>query len=362
MQRRTFLKAAIAAQIAASPYRGAAAEPQEPHYPEESISDFSKSLRPLGRILELEGYYVWCNTPIQDELGKTHVFYSRWPEKRGMGGWLNACEIAHAVAENPAGPYETVDVVLAPRPGHWDSTTCHNPHIQKADDQYCLFYLGNSNGKTNTKRVGLAISDSLDGPWRRSERPLLEPGAEGQWDDHCTTNPSFIKLPDGQCRLYYKSWNTADYLSGKPPVRGNRKYGLAVASDLQGPYTKHPDNPLVDFSSLGNNRQCEDAYIWREDGVFKMIARDMGVFDHNVGLIMESRDGVSWTEPQIAYFGLDRYLTQPPAPRRLRRYGRLERPQLLFQDGRPTHLFGASQGGRHMTASGVVFAIDPAEE
>src|SRR5690606_28086949 len=104
----------------------------------------------------------------------------------------------------------------------------------------------------------------------------------------------YIAHPNGESWLYYKSWNTADYVRDSPPIRGNRKYGLATATQLAGPYTRHPENPLVDFSGLGENRQCEDAYVWLEDGVFKMIARDMGVFSHEVGLYLESSDGIEW--------------------------------------------------------------------
>lgn len=355
MQRRQFLQAATVAAITSSGSQTLARTTTE--QPPRIESDFCKRLQPLGRILELEGYFVWCNTPIYGPDGRVHVFYSRWPKGRGMGGWLNACEIAHAVADQPEGPYETLDVAIAPRPGNWDATTCHNPHIQQVDDKYCLFYMGNRNGRTNTKRVGLAIADSLDGPWRRADEPLLLPGDEGAWDDHCTTNPSFIRAADGRCLLYYKGWNDKDYVTGKPPIRGNRMYGLAVADSVEGPYRKHPGNPLVDFSGLGENQQCEDAYVWLEDGRYKMIARDMGVFDHEVGLYMESDDGVQWSPPKVGYYPLKHYVDQPPAPRGLRRYGRLERPQLLMRDGRPTHLFSSSQGGEQQTASGFVFAL-----
>lgn len=358
MWRRNFLRLAAAtplAQIAAPGARGSEAA----DYPTAAISDFCRRLKPVGRILELEGYYVWCNAPIYGPDGRVHVFYSRWPERYGMGGWLRACEVAHAVADRPEGPYRTSDVALQPRgDGHWDATTCHNPHIQRVGDRYCLFYMGSSNGQTSGKRIGLAEADSLDGPWERTEQPILEPGAEGAWDDHCTTNPCYITHPNGEGWLYYKSWRTEDYLRDKPPVRGNRKYGLATGPGPGGPFQRHPENPLVSFEDRGQNRQCEDAYVWLEHGVFKMIVRDMGVFNHEVGLYMESPDGIRWSEPQIAYYELARYFDQPPAPRRLQRYGRLERPQLLMRQGRPTHLFGASQGGRHMTASGVVFAIE----
>lgn len=324
------------------------------------LSPFAKRLKPVGRILELPGYYVWCNAPIYDADGRVHVFFSRWPEKAGMGGWLNCCEIAHAVAPVPEGPYELVGTVLSPRKGCFDATTCHNPHIQHVDGKYCLFYMGNSDRTTRTKRIGLALADSLDGPWTRPETPLLEAGEPGAWDDHCTTNPAFLKHPDGSYWLYYKSWNTRDYESAPKGARikGNRKYGLAVARNLAGPYLKYEANPVIDFSALGANRQLEDAFVWREDGKFKLIARDMGFFDHFAGLYFESVDGLRWPEPQIAYLGAAHYVAEPPPPRHLTRYGRFERPQLLMKDGRPRYLFTAAQGGRPQTASGFVFRLE----
>lgn len=323
------------------------------------ISGFERRLKPLGRILELEGYYVWGTSPIAGPDGKIHVFFSRWDARKGMSGWINGSEIAHAVANKPQGPWTGIETILAPRgEGFFDGTTCHNPHIQYADGKYLLFYIGNSNKKTNTKRIALATADSLYGPWNRPDKPLLEAGEPGAWDDHCTSNPSFLKHPNGEYWLYYKSWNTGEYEHPvNPEIRGNRKYGLAIATRPEGPYIRYPDNPIVDYSGFGNNRQLEDAYVFTEKGHFYMIARDMGMFGHEVGIILESHDGIHWSEPAIAYFGVSHYVEEPPAPPHLKKYGRFERPQLLMQNGRPTHLFVASQGGKYLTSSAFVFEI-----
>lgn len=326
---------------------------------EDPVSDFSKRLQPIGRALEMKDYYVWCNSPVEGPDGKIHVFFSRWPAARGMGGWINCSEIAHAVAPDPESPFEYVQTVLAPRgPGYWDATTCHNPHIQHLNNRYYLFYMGNSNGRTNTKRIGLAVADSPYGPWERSDHPLLEAGAAGAWDDHCTTNPSLAVHPNGEYWLYYKSWNTADYeRDAGTAIRGNRKYGLAVAKKPEGPYHKYTQNPVIDFSKLGDNKQLEDAFAWYEKGRFKMLARDMGVYNQKVGLYMEAKDGLQWSSPSIAYYDAAHYVQEPaPAPH-LKRYGRFERPQLLMQKGKPVYLFTAAQGGQYMTSSAFIFRI-----
>lgn len=321
-------------------------------------SPFAKRLVPVGRALEMEGYYVWCNSPIEDENGLVHVFFSRWDAKKGMGGWINGSGIAHAVSDSPEAPFRFVENIFLPRPGYFDSTTCHNPLIKKIDNKYCLFYMGNSNGKTNTKRIGLATADSLDGPWQRPDKPLLEAGSPGAWDDHCTTNPAFIKHPNGQYWLYYKSWNTKDYeTSTDPLIKGNRKYGLAIADKMEGPYIKFDKNPVIDFSDRGHNQQFEDAYVWMQHKKFKMIARDMGFYNHENGIVMRSANGTKWSLPEIAYYAAGKYIEQPPAPPHLKKYGRFERPQLLFKNGQPAYLFTASQGGKYMTSSSFIFKI-----
>ncbi len=358
--RRTFLHQTFltGGALLTSGLTGYSSAP-EGKYDSRDISGFAKRLKPIGRILELEGYYVWGTSPIVAPDGKIHVFFSRWDAKKGMGGWINGSEIAHAVADKPAGPYFDIETILAPRgEGFFDGTTCHNPHIQFTNGKYYLFYIGNSNKRTDTKRIGLATSDSLSGPWQRPDKPLIEPGEVGKWDDHCTSNPAFLKHPNGQYWLYYKSWNTEEYDHPvNPAIRGNRKYGLAIADKPEGPYLKYSHNPIIDYSKLGNNRQLEDGNVFIENGRFYMIARDMGRFDHEVGIILESKDGIRWSEPKISYFGYNYYLQQPPAPPHLKKYGRFERPQILMQNGKPTYLFVASQGGQFMTSSAFVFEV-----
>ena len=333
-----------------------------PHWAAEgdsAVSDFCRRLVPVGRILEQEGYYVWGCAPIFDKEGKVHVYYSRWPEKYGMGGWIHKCEIAHAVADSPEGPYRYVETVLAPRPGYFDATTCHNPTIREIGGKYYLFYMGTSDGKFGTKRIGVAVADSPWGPWQRSDKPLLEPGPEGAWDDYITTNPALLVHPNGEYWLYYKSCNEREYTQKINGISGNRRYGVAFANDILGPYRRYEGNPIVDFSVYGGNRQVEDAYVWYEDGKYKMLMRDMGYFDHTVGLYFEPDDGLRWSQPWIGWLGAEAYIEQPPAPKHLTRYGRFERPQLLMKDGHPVYLFTASQGGKYMTASGFVFRILP---
>jgi hypothetical protein len=331
-------------------------------------SKLGKRLKPVGRILEDPDYNIWGCSPIYASDGKVHVFYSRWKNEAGTAGWINCCEIAHAVANTPEGPYETVDVAVAPRGGDWwDSMTCHNPTIHKVGEKYVLFYMGTSDGTPYTKRIGMATSDSLSGPWKRSEKPIIEPDPDPTaWNSICTTNPAFVQHPNGELWLYYKSWRITDW--EKDLANGlraatadvgkytNRQYGLAIAKTLDGPFEKVGDRPIIDLSPLGENAQSEDAYIWIEDGTFKMIMRDMGYWNHEYGLLFESADGLDWGMPTVAFYEGSRYFPEPVLG--IEREGRLERTQILMKDGKPEYIFFAMVGGKYGTSSGAVLKVE----
>ncbi|QBG46637.1 glycosyl hydrolase family 43 [Verrucomicrobia bacterium S94] len=343
---------------------------------EEKYSEFSKKLKPVGRILEDPDYNVWCCSPIYDEEGRVHVFYSKWLNAYDHLGWVAACEVGHAVADSPEGPYTDLGTVLkGKRDDSWDSWSIHNPTVYKVDGRYVMFYMGSSGaglGVTleeimemdgdeyapyfqalvETKRVGMAVADSLDGPWERvGDRPMVDVGAPGSWDDMVTSNPAFVQHEDGRYWLYYKGWDYATL-----PTGGNRRYGVAMAEHLTGPYIKYEGNPVVDYSSIDIRVQCEDGFVWREDGRYHMILRDMGFYNHEYGLIIHSDDGINWSEPEIAYREAAHYFDE--APNGLDREGRFERPQLLMKDGKPEYLFCAFRGGKYNTSSAVVLKVN----
>jgi len=72
---------------------------------------------------------------------------------------------------------------------------------------------------------------------------------------------------------------------------------------------------------------------------------------------MESNDGIKWSAPKIAFYEANHYIQQPPAPKNLKKYGRFERPQILFLKDKPAYLFTTSQGGKYMTSSTFIFKI-----
>lgn len=354
MNRKDFLKAAITMPFLGISGMNAFGEKSDALIHNNAQGEFYKRLTPLHRLLEMDGWYVWGNSPIIDEEGKVHLFFSRWPAAAGWRSWLSKCEIGHAIADRPEGPYEFIGTALEPSgPGLWDAFTCHNPTIHKVGDKYALFYIGSSDGTSGNKSIGLALADSLYGPWQKRTTPLIRRGNQNSFDDRMVSNPAFLQHPNGQFWLYYKAASEKSY------QKGNNFYALAVADRLTGPYRKVNENPVIDLSYKGENVRLEDAYAFIEDGVYKLVTRDMGYFDNYGGLYFESRDGIKWSKPQRAFFGAEYYgLQHEERADHLFRKNRIERPQILMQGGRPTYLFTSMQGGKYNLSTSFLFKID----
>jgi len=311
----------------------------------------------VGRILADPDWYVWDCGPIYGEEGKVHAFIGRWPKESRMAGWLTDAEIAHAVADRPSGPYRLAGTVLAGRKEVPWADSVFNSTIHKVGDRYALFFAGHSQQDDNLKQqIGLAVADSLNGPWRSvTDRPIIPfSGKPGSWNCLHASNPAFLRHPNGQYWVYYKGISD----TAKPPLR---TIGLAIADELEGPYRDYPGNPLISYVERGVD--IEDPYAFHYSGRFYLIMEDrLGVARYNSGpyssrraggirpgLLYESRDGIRWGQPKVAYWTSDHYFGGPRV--------RMERPQILWKNGQPDHLFLAMQSGRYGLPSPAVLKI-----
>ncbi len=368
MNRREFLQTASLGAAAVA--TGALHRPLHESQREQVISDFEKRLWPVGRVLDVKDTHVWGCSPVDGPDGKVHLFFANW--KGGHGGWITKCRVGHAVSEKPEGPFEVLDdAVLKGRGGdHWDASTIHNPTIHKVGDRYALFYIGSSTAIAkkqklhiaSTQRIGLAMADKIDGPFRRvGEGPIFDVNPEKPaWDDYIVVNPALLKHPNGQFWLYYKAWDQHQEFpesQRRKRRKGLRKLGLAVADRIEGPYRRHPQNPIVDFHRLGQV-WLEDPYVFMEGDKFYMIARDMYYYNTQVGLLFESDDGVHWSKPKVGYKRASEYFGHDVLRYKNERF---ERPQVLVRDGHPAYLYCAF-GNRRNYSTGVVFKVRPKSE
>ncbi len=325
-------------------------------------STLSKRLIPQGRILEDPNYFIWGCSPVYGADSTVHVFYARWPAEKGFEGWKGPRSwIAHAIAENPEGPYKTVEEkiglsdLLSEHAGR--SVWVHNPEIHKVGQNYVLLYNWNyTKSHKRSRKIGLAFANSLYGPWS-VEPNIIECGPKGSWDHVTVLNPTLLQHPDGRFFVYYRTWDK----------NHDDQFGVAVAEDIEGPYIKYKENPIIDPTRIVNGATAglEDPFAFIENGKIHILARDYGLLrnrntphDEGSGLLFSSKDGLHFSHvPQIAYHGTLHYYDESDfqtGPR----WWRFERPKLLQKKGKPVYLFNALGGGKGGTSTGHVFKIN----
>lgn len=315
---------------------------------------------PCDGGFSMEGYWVWCGSVIKAEDGLYHMFASRWPKTLPFHpGWGMESEIVRATSKTPEGPYTFAEVVLGYRgPEYWDGRCAHNPSIQKHGDTYVLFYVGSTHpyarvphdGSLNqlsyqwicarsNKRIGIATSKSITGPWLRRDAPILDVRADA-YDNFFTSNPAPCINPDGSCLLIYK---TRSYL--KAPFASDETFGAmalgaAYAPRYDGAYQRLTDKPLFDIKQ----GVLEDPFIWRTEKGYAMIAKDWkGSYTGDVGSVVyaASRDGVTWEMQNHPAFSRN-VLWDDGVTRTM---GNMDRPFILFDGDTMTHLFVATNDG-----------------
>ena len=115
----------------------------------------------------------------------------------------------------------------------------------------------------NRKRIGLAVAESVYGPWKRFDEPILSPRDCRFWDCTAVTNPAAAILPDGQTYLLYKSRTFAD---------DALKIGVAYSKSPEGPFIRLSDEPIL--QNFGRESRVEDPFFWYADGTFHLIIKD----------------------------------------------------------------------------------------
>jgi len=298
-------------------------------------------------IFKTEGYYNWGASIIKSDDGKYHAFYSRWKKELKFTAWLTHSEIAHAVSDHPAGPWKYKETVLISHgPGHWDAITAHNPKIKYFEDKYYLYYvstnLGNKKyteedlieiarvGYTHpdwailrpNQRTGVAVSNSLNGPWIRMAQPLIEPSGPIAT---LTVNPAITRGKDGKYYLVVKG--------DKPnEVRFIRDQAMAISDSPTGPFEIQP-NPVIDYMDT------EDMSIWYD------ASRDYfyGVFHaHSFVGMVSSKDGIEWKK--ATEYSLQAKMIKQSDGSFLYP-DRMERPYIFIENGEPSVLSMAVKKG-----------------
>ena len=328
----------------------------------DDAADFHSRLMPapISGGFRLEGYWVWCGSVIKSDDGKYHMFASRWPNSTPFSPyWLTNSEIVHAVSNTPAGPFEFSDVALPPRGAEfWDGQMTHNPAIRKFGDTYLLYYTGttykgqrpsatNPVGETDAlkleahqgERIGLATSKSPYGPWQRLDKPSLDV-VPNSWEQYLVSNAAPLILKDGRVMLYYK---------GVEKLRVHA-IGLARADCPTCEYKRISNQPL----NMGVG--AEDPFIWQENGKFKalMLDHERRYSPDKEIFYAVSDDGLRWRVPRNSIAVSRKMLWADGATKKM---NSTERPHVLIENGKPTHVFfatGETVNGKRFTWNMVI--------
>ncbi|WP_238389820.1 alpha-L-fucosidase [Arenibacter aquaticus] len=298
-------------------------------------------------VFKTEGYYNWGGSIIKERNNKYHLFYSRWKKEYSFHGWLTHSEIAHATAKSPLGPWKYQETVLKGRgKGFWDAITAHNPKIKYFEGKYYLYYIAtNMGGEDYTEedlmeiahtgythpnwktlrpnqRTGVAVANSLNGPWSRTDMPLVEPSGP---ITTLTVNPAVDRGKDGKYYLIVKG--------DKPnETRFIRNQAVGVSQHPDGPF-EIQEKPVIDYLDT------EDMSVWYD----KNRDRFYGVFHaHNYIGLVTSKNGTDWEKANEFVLKNKEILMEDGTTLEP---DRMERPFVYQEDGIPKVLSVAVKKG-----------------
>lgn len=232
----------------------------------------------------------WGGDVVKGPDGRYHMFVARWPESTGHDGWGHASRIARCVADDPTGPFAFREDIVG-------DTYGHNPAVIEVDGTFAVF---------NHRSYDLALADAPSGPWETVD---LDIEGLDSW-----TNPAPVARDDGSILVVNRT-----------------PHHIYVADTLTGPYRRVATDWAPDrFVDV------EDQAIWREDGLFHLIANQ---WSRRTAFYMYSADGIDWTLPARynAYVpGITHYEDGTETL-----WYKMERPKVLVEDGTATHVYFA---------------------
>lgn len=307
-------------------------------------------------------WFQWGGTPVLGDDGLYHLFYSRHrrTSSRLMRGWLYESQIAHATAPKPEGPYRFQNIALeAPgdKPaGRWDAVNATNPCCVRLPDpdapgrvRYYLYFVANRDDHSTfndwydhivNQRIGVAESDSPDGPWSRRPDPVCAPAAPllGY-----VVNPGVTRLPDGRFLMVLKGRQNSQTPGATGDTMGAYLQGWALADRPTGPFVIQPT--LLFPAGIPAEDPC--VFVW--DGRIYAAVKDWkGLLSGTPGIAwiygtMTADGSIAWRipEPRETALMSPRSLTWSDGAATV--LNTLERP-FIVQDatGRPTYLIAAA--------------------
>jgi beta-xylosidase len=219
--------------------------------------------------------------------GKYYVWYTRTQPGPAPVGHEKATDTLRAV------PWDLADVWYATsEDGHtwteqgpavergpkdaYDERSCFTPDVLAHDGRYYLVYQVTTSPsyRCTPESIAIAWADSPDGPWTKSDAPVVEPDESGEIADitdlpeNAPVRGTFDSLRVHDPALLYREGQYWLYFKGEGVgcLNWESKWGVAIADDPLGPYTKSPLNPLTNSG--------HEVMVWNyKGGVAGLVSR-----------------------------------------------------------------------------------------
>jgi hypothetical protein len=175
-------------------------------------------------------YYVWYTKILKGQPG--------YP-----GGWSGS--VWYATSQDGHAWKEQGIAVQAGSQKDWDGAGVYTPNILPYQGKYYLAYTAMPapfNRKLSRAAIGIAVSDSPDGPWKKLENnPVIKPSDSAHDPDSFLCDDAVFVLHDGKIWLYYKGFAGQDLKDGTRVRFPKSTFLLTATADRpEGPYTKNP--------------------------------------------------------------------------------------------------------------------------
>ncbi|MDW7691409.1 glycosyl hydrolase [Flammeovirgaceae bacterium SG7u.111] len=254
-------------------------------------------------VIMVDGlYYVYYSKGT----GKTYGFGTGDPEKK-VFPW-DKTEVWYATSKDGITWDEQGLAVGRGEAGAYDDRSVFTPQVLVHEGKYILVYQTVKFPYVNRvkNQVGMAISDSPRGPFKKLAEPILSPSDDGEWlgeednrfyvkkqgsfDSHKVHDPTLVHFND-KFYLYYKGERM-----GEHKTFGGReiKWGVAISDKLEGPYVKSEYNPITN----SGHELC----VWKYDGGIAALIITDGPERNTIqwspdGVNFEIKSHIKWGPP-----------------------------------------------------------------
>jgi len=206
---------------------------------EQSISPYTVLLfENLGTILDKKGILP------ENILYDSKIFYLVYSDRNFARWRIGLACSKNALEYEDLGPVS----ILGNERAMLDA-----PHIMKHHGEYFIFFARVDDKISLTKRIYLAKSDEITGPYRQlTSTPILDIGKNNDFDSGRVDEPFVIYDGEFFHMLYM----------GAPRENINKEQvGYARADKIDGPYIKAEHNPVLKFGSIYDEFTVADPHV-----------------------------------------------------------------------------------------------------